>query len=159
MSRLSLLSGPAASQFVIRRFESGRPAALQLTPRGWLHFQQAISVRQPEGKVVVRDAAYTYSMSSDADDEAANVFMYHYHREGYAVRPQSHYHICAERDGRSIRRLHFPTGRLSIEQILAHLLMDQKVAPITALDVALASLRLSHLRFMRHQRTDEPKFP
>lgn len=158
-SRLSSLRSTSDVR-IIARYESSDISPLELESRGWLHFRQAIGVRPDDGKIIVLDASYQYSRSANPDDENAWVFRHHYHREGRPNQPQSHYHVNAAHPGtgRFLGRLHFPTGRVSLEQIVAHLLLDQKVPPLRPLDEALTRLRDSHVKFMA-LRTDDPLFP
>lgn len=159
-SRLTHLRGPASGEwFISRVVGENRLAPLELRPNGrWLHFRQAVTVRRKDSKVIVREASYHFSYSDNPDDEEAKVFMYHYHRMGRPGQPQSHYHVFGDRGGASVRALHFPAGRVSIEQIVAHLLTDQKVACRRRLEDAIVLLRASHKKFMT-LRTDDPLFP
>jgi len=156
-SRLSFLEGTSDYR-VITRYEQREIVPLELKPRGWLHLRQGITVRPHDGKILVQEAHYGFSFSEDPDDESASVFMYHYHREGRPNQPQSHFHVYGQRNGRALQEIHFPAGRVSIEQIAAHLLLEHRIRPMCSRQEAIALLRESHLKFMT-LRTDEPVFP
>ena len=64
----------------------------------------------------------------------------------------------AERKGVSLRHIHFPTGRISVEQLLAHLILEHGIEPLSR--NAMAMLAESHRGFTS-RRTDqeEEAFP
>jgi hypothetical protein len=127
---------------------------LELKPQGWLHFRQIVTLQ--DSKVIVEDGRYTYSLSSNPDDENQWIFRYEYRLNPQDEYPHSHLHLNAYRDGKPLRRIHFPTARVSIEQIIAHLIMEHGIQPKCAnwFDI----LAESHRGFVE-RRTDSPLFP
>ena len=65
--------------------------------------------------------------------------------------PHAHLHVNAvhKHNTTPLERLHLPSGRVSLEQFLAHLLLEQGVEPIPDITVAEAmeSLGEGHRRF------------
>lgn len=101
--------------------------------------------------VEVQEGLYIFSESSDPDDEAAWVMRYEYDRVPQAHKPQSHLHVNAERGGQSLRHIHFPTGRISVEQLIAHLVLEHGIHSVH--EDTLGFLAASHKGF-RERRTD-----
>lgn len=148
-SRLALLEVAGGSdQKHIVRFQSQR-MPLELKPNGFLRFQQL--VHRVEDHVEVTQANYMFSHSEDPDDEAAWVFRYEYDRHPKPTKPQSHLHVNAERNGESIEHIHFPTSRISVEQLIAHLIMEHGIE--SARDDWRDFLGASHQGFVQ-RRTD-----
>lgn len=136
---------------------------LDLHPRGFLFFRQLVrrELLNGEPRIIVEHCQYTFSFSDDPAEESAWVFRYEYNRPGTFDRHHSHFHINGIHPHNStvdFRRIHFPTERLSIELILAHLIIEHNVQPRDA--GALELLAKSHADFSRH-RTDliDPMFP
>lgn len=129
---------------------------LQLKPQGYLHFRQLANVKAD--KVIVEDCRYIYSLSPDPDDEQQWIFRYEYCLTPEEHVPYAHIHLNASRGAQPIRDIHFPTGRLSIEQIIAHLIIEHGVTPKATNWFEL--LAESHRGFME-RRTDltSPLFP
>ena len=148
-SRLVLLEVDGGSdQKHIGRFQDRR-LPLELDPSGFLHFRQL--VHRVEDHVEVTQAIYVFSHSEDPDDEDAWVFRYEYDRLPEPTKPQSHLHVNAERSGKSIRHIHFPTSRISVEQLIAHLIMEHDIS--SARDDWRDFLGASHQGFVK-RRTD-----
>lgn len=120
-SRLILLQH-ASKDFHITCFQDKGRLPLKLNPEGWLHFRQIGSIQS--GKVVVTESRYSYSLSPDPDNEEQWVFRYDYCVNLEKHVPHSHIHLNAARGNQQLRRIHFPTGRVSIEQIIAHLIIE-----------------------------------
>lgn len=99
---------------------------LELKPHSYLHFWQRARI-QPNNKVNVLECRYIYSMSDNPDDQANWVFRYEYSLRPKGNEPHAHIHINAGRGGCDLSHIHFPTARLSVEQIIAHLIIEHKV--------------------------------
>ena len=162
-SRLDMLAGPDLAHRVITRTQSsGRRPPLELRPSGYLSFFQMVRREIEEGgeddpsrhHVIVEQAVYVYSPTRDVDRDW--VFRYEYERSPVPPRPHSHFHLNAQAlTGKDLSDLHFPAGRLSIEQILAHLMHEHGVIPKPPLTVddAIAKLAVTH-RIFQTRRTD-----
>ena len=126
---------------------------LELRP-GYLSFYQNVRVR---GKyIVVIDCAYRYTKSQEGDD-CDYLFRYEYSLNPPRKEiPHSHLHIKACWDnGCSIEKIHFPTSRISIEQVLAHLIIEHNVKPLR--DDWFKVLAKSHNAFVQKLQ-DKPLF-
>ena len=121
-SRLVLLN-----QRYITCFQNKAPLPLKLEPRGFLHFHQLVSVRS--GKVIVRDYGYRYSLSSNPDNAQQWIFRYEYSLSPEENVPHAHLHLNASRGKQQLSHIHFPTARVSIEQVIAHLVIEHEVKP------------------------------
>ena len=143
-SRLVILN-----QKYITCFQNKFPRPLKLKPRGFLHFHQLVSVRY--GKVIVEDCGYRFSLSSNPDDEQQWVFRYEYSLNPEENVPHAHLHLNADRSGEQLQHIHFPTGRVSIEQVIAHLIIEHGIK--SKRDDWLEYLAKSHAGFTK-QRTD-----
>ena len=104
----------------------------------------------------VEDCSYRFSLSSNPGGEQKWVFRYDYSLNPEENVPYAHLHLNADRDGKQLQRIHFPTGRISIEQIIAHLIIEHGVQPKKP--DWLEFLTKSHLSFVK-LRTDPPLFP
>jgi hypothetical protein len=135
-------------------FQDGAILPLRLKPQGFLHFHQLVSVRS--GRVIVEDSGYRYSLSENPDDEDQWIFRYEYSLSPEENVPHAHLHVNAKRDDKPLRHIHFPTGRLSIEQIIAHLICEHGIESKRA--DWLNFLANSHRGFL-NRRTDPPLFP
>lgn len=92
-----------------------------------MHFRQGVNVES--GTVVVQDCIYRYSLSDNPDDEDQWVFRYEYSLAFPPHVPRSHLHINAARNSQQLRHIHFPTGRVSLEQVICLLITEYDVAP------------------------------
>jgi hypothetical protein len=72
----------------------------------------------------VQEYRYTYSLSPNSDDEQAWIFRYDYCREPELNVPHAHLHVNASDGGQQLKHIHFPTGRLSFEQVICHLVSE-----------------------------------
>ena len=90
------------------------------------------------------------------DDEDSYVFRYEYSRTPDNEKPHSHFHVNGvhpkfpELD---YKRLHIPAGRISVEQIIAHLMLEHEIKPKMSKDETIEFLRESHKGFSQ-RRTD-----
>jgi len=139
---------------IITRYQNKQILPLKLKPKGWLHFHQLVSVQS--GKVIVEDCAYRYSLSHAPRDEQQWIFRYDYRLNPEDKYPHAHLHLNANRGDDSLRHLHFPTGRVSIEQVIAHLIIEHGVKPKR--EDWFEFLAKSHYGFAK-RRTDPPLFP
>lgn len=90
-------------------------------------------------------------------DEHEWLFRYEYSLNPDENTPHAHVHINAKKGERELKRTHFPTGsRLSIEQVIAHLIMEYGIEP--QCDNWLEVLTTSHLGFLEI-RNDPKLFP
>jgi hypothetical protein len=126
---------------------------LELRP-GLLYFSQTATVQNKQ--VIVTSCTYRYTESRDAKD-GDYLFRYEYllnppRREI----PHSHLHIKAcWGNGCPIEDIHFPTSRISIEQVIAHLIIEHNVKPIKGDWFEI--LADSHNDFVRNLR-EKPMF-
>lgn len=152
------------SHYIIDRYQSGRFLPLELSPRGFLHFRQF--VHTVNAHIEVESYEYTHSLSADRDDEQAWVCRYHYDREPTnSERPHAHMHINAEGSAnwpitRSLRRTHFPTQRMSIEQLIWHVVDEGGAITRLPREEVLTRLAVSYKGFvMRRTDFQLAKFP
>ena len=97
----------------------------------YLYLYHRLCLRHKERYLTTLEYEYTYQESEDPDSW---IFRYEYKREplpDYRY-PKAHLHINAEPDAypgsKPFPRLHIPTGRVTIEQIVRHLL-DEHAMP------------------------------
>jgi hypothetical protein len=138
---------------LITRFQGKRFLPLELKPRGFLFIRQEVTLFRDN--VRTESAIYRFQLSEN-DDENDWVFRYEYDRVEGLTKPHAHFHINATDnvEGRDVSKLHFPTGRLSIEQIIAHLILEHGVEPLARTkEDALARLSESYRQFIA-RRTD-----
>jgi len=122
-SRLTIIKSERRPYFVVARFQEQKILPLQLTPHGWLHFRLLAFVR-PDNKIIVEETVWRYSPSSDPDKEEW-IFRYDYRLNPQDDYPCAHIHVNAS----GLDKFHFPTSRVSIEQIVAHLITEHGVKP------------------------------
>ena len=126
-SRLTVLNA-SELQSLVTCFQNSSIQPLKLKPKGWLHFRQQTCIKN--GRVIVERCRYAYSLSSNPDNEDSWIFRYEYRLipdEIYV--PHAHLHVNAQRNGKTLKHIHFPTSRLSIEQVIAHLIIEHKIKP------------------------------
>lgn len=153
-SRLVIIT--RADCLIISRYQDDNFLPLELTSSGYLHFRQLACVKA--GKVIVEDCRYIYSLSADLDNEQDWIFRYEYCLKPEPNVPCAHIHINGTFQNQPIRQIHFPTGRVSLEQIIAHLITEHRVIPKTSGWFKL--LKESHKGFTE-RRSDlaAPLFP
>lgn len=137
-----------ATVFLITRWETKEIRPLELRGGNWLHFRQQV-VEDGE-RLNVLEARYIFSHSDDVDDEDRHVFRWEYTREppGGHV-PFGHLHVYAG----GLKHTHFPTRRLSLEQILWLVVSEFGVQPKD--DHWYKILKDGHLDFLRRVRDSE----
>ena len=160
-SRLTLLEGFQPNLWHITRIQGRDTAPLELEPRGALNFLQNVGVKEINGEPRIVVEEYAYSFFRDKDNEDSYVLRYEYSRTPDNEKPHSHIHvngvhpIFPELD---YKRLHIPVGRVSIEQVIAHLILEHGITAKNGKDAAIEILRESHRNFSR-QRTDLENAP
>lgn len=147
-SRLVTIEGPQAAVYIVTRYEQGELRPLELRGGKWLHFRQQVV---EEGDTLnVIEARYIFSGSADADSEPDHIFRWEYLRNppGPHV-PSAHLHVYAG----DLDRIHFPTRRLSLEQILWLTIDAWQVTPRDEnwYDI----LKAGHQEFLRRTRATE----
>lgn len=147
---------------VIARYVNGRIMPLELRPCGWLHFQQILHVQSRLGKIIVDSYCYIYSLSDDPDNENDWAFRYEYNLNPAGHVPHAHVHInsnwgCNRLNANILRRVHFPTERISIEKVIAHLIIEYGIQ--CRKRDWLKFLADSHFHFASKLRIDPPMFP
>ncbi|HXG35455.1 MAG TPA: hypothetical protein VNL15_00635 [Dehalococcoidia bacterium] len=122
---------------------------LELNPHGFLHFMQL--VRREGNHVEISEGRYVFSESANPDDESAWFLRYEYERSPAPGKPQGHLHVNAERKGINIKHIHLPVSRISIEQLIAHLILEHEIQSLDP--KAMEILAESHRGFLK-RRTD-----
>ena len=160
-SRLTALE--SRPNYVIDRFQNEEFKPLELRPRGFLHFRQFVT--RVDEHVQVEWYNYIYSVSPDRDDEDAWICRYEYKREPSSPNvPRAHLHINAKaKKGwhlkRPLKRIHFPTMRMSIEHLIWHLIEECGVTPKISRNQALKELASSYSGFTDRRRDSVRVFP
>lgn len=121
-SRLSVIR-TNSPYFVVTRLQDKIIRPLELAPKGWLHFLLMAMVR-PDNRIIVEEAVWRYSLSPIPDEEQW-IFRYDYRLNPQDNYPCAHLHINAGH----LKEYHFPTARVSIEQIVAHLITEHGIKP------------------------------
>ncbi len=126
----------------------------------FLYVSQEIRIQN--GRINLANCHYRFSTSPDLRDEAAWVVRYEYSLDPLPNQPHAHLHVNGvhKHTGAPMDRLHLPSGRISVEQFLAHLLIEHGIEPLPEFsrEDALMALRHGHEEFSRH-RTDFALFP
>jgi hypothetical protein len=119
-----------------------------------------IRLRLSKGAAMTEAASISYWSSGELVDESW-IFRYDYERAeaeagGYQY-PVAHLHVNATppsyRGSKPFPRLHFPTRRLSLEEIIRHLIVEHDVPTLCPQDEALAFLDDQQEEFEKN-RTD-----
>lgn len=107
-----------------------------------------------EGRVSVLYAKYKYSLSENPDERRADIFRYEYDKlQHEPLRPKSHLHVNVKHESLDLSRVHFPTGCVSMEQVVAALILEFDVETLTDQATAIDMLRSSHAGWIL-RRTD-----
>jgi hypothetical protein len=125
-NRLKIIN-PSKPTSLVACYQNESITPLKLKSKGWLHFSQQTCIKG--GRVVVEYSRYVYSTSKDPDKEDAWIFRYEYSLNPEPKVPHAHLHVNATRNEKTIKHIHFPTSRVSIEQIIAHLIIEYGVKP------------------------------
>ncbi len=98
----------------------------------YLNVQIALQVIQKPVRLETTRATFTYQAGADRDDPRP-IFEYHYDRDSRTGYPICHLHVYAAPQHytpeRPFSRLHLPTRRLTLEQIVWHLIQEHGVEP------------------------------
>ena len=112
----------------------GRP--VRLSNGMYLNVQMTLRVIRTPGPGAPRletlRSAYRYQAGHDLDDPKP-MFVYEYSRNAPQAYPRCHLHVFAAPDHypleRPFPRLHLPTRRITLEQIVWHLIREHGVQP------------------------------
>ena len=109
----------------------GRP--VQLSNGMYLNVELTLRARDTAPRHLVTDrASYTYQAGHGVDDPRP-LFAYQYDRNAAFPYPRCHLHVFAAPDDyaqeRPFSRLHLPTRRITLEQIVWHLIQEHDVEP------------------------------
>ena len=98
----------------------------------YLNVQVALQVVRSPLRLEMTDATFTYQAGGSLDDPRP-VFEYHYQRDSRSGYPRCHMHVHATprhySGDKPFSRLHLPTRRLTLEQIVWHLIQEHGVQP------------------------------
>lgn len=90
------------------------------------------STEPPRVRLETTRATYTYQ-AGDNLDEPGLVFSYQYDRSSSSPYPRCHLHVHATPadypSGKPFPRLHLPTRRITLEQVVWHLIQEHGVQP------------------------------
>lgn len=108
----------------------GRP--VPLSNGMYLNVQMALQVTRNPTRLETTAATFTYQAGADLDDPRP-VFEYHYERNSQSGYPRCHLHVHAAPAGYALGkpfpRLHLPTRRITLEQVVWHLIQEHGVEP------------------------------
>ena len=124
-----------------------------------MHFKQVLYTKS--SKNIVEYSRYIYSLSRDPDEEDKWAFRYEYHMNPRDNVPHAHLHVnadwhCNSLNTNSLKKIHFPTERISIEKIIAHLIIEYGIK--SKRKDWFEFLKDSHIKFATQLRTDQPVF-
>ena len=98
----------------------------------YLNVRIALQVIRNPVHLATLAATFTYQ-AGDSLDDPRPIFEYHYDRDSQSGYPRCHLHVYAEPPHypgeREFSRLHLPTRRLTLEQIVWHLIQEHGVQP------------------------------
>ena len=99
----------------------------------YLNVEMTLRVeRRPVPRLETTRASYTYQAGHHLDDPRP-LFAYQYDRNAPAPYPRCHLHVFAAPDHypleRPFPRLHLPTRRITLEQIVWHLIREHGIQP------------------------------
>jgi hypothetical protein len=85
----------------------------------------------PRGPWKVRTVAYNYTVE-EATGSGHEIFAYHWHPRERTARHFPHFHLYQGAGGihEAVRKAHFPTGRIAIEDVLRLLITEWGVKPL-----------------------------
>jgi hypothetical protein len=128
------VQGGADPTWYVAHCAAGEPAAMPLENGRYLFLFQLLGLRRPEKYLTTLSYSYSYQAT---EDENSWTLRYDYVREpppGYRY-PRFHVHVSASptsyRGPRSFPDLHLPTGRVTIEELLRHLVREHAIGPIS----------------------------
>lgn len=157
LTRTVLADGVAPRMFVLDRNRTrgtlGGMAragdALPLRDHGFLRLTMSLAIRHQ--RMLVEESAFQYQL--DAGDRRW-VFRYDYRRTPRDTHPAAHLQIRGAflddpPSGRETSRIHFPTGRPSLEGVIRLLIEEFHVPSATSPEVWRPMLALSEAQFVR----------
>lgn len=148
-SRLSILTAEGEDTYQLTRLQNRVRSPLELRPSGWLLFRQTVRVGEKDTIIVVA-ASYQYYL--DVPD--LWLFRYDHELELSETKPRTHLHVNGtSHQGGDLKAIHFPTGGISAERVIAHLIMEHGIKAKCGQRKALKILSDSHARFVG-RRTD-----
>lgn len=110
------------------------PEPMRLANGSYLYAYQRLGLRRPERYLTTLEYHYVYQRT---DDDDSWIFRYEYQREPgdkYPY-PLAHLHLNAVPEGypgpKPFPRLHMPTGRVTIEAVVRHLLDEHAVPALS----------------------------
>jgi hypothetical protein len=126
VARIRREGGPYPARFqdgfaILGRTGSRQPFRLTLT--------HSYNVLPPSGEQrlwTVGTAGWIYDLA-DSRDELISAFHWHPENSGRVARP--HVHVYGDHDTVDLHKLHFPTGRVSLEAVVRFLIEDLDVVP------------------------------
>ncbi len=111
---------------------SYRGQPVRLNNGMFLNIEIALQINRASQRLETTAATFTYQAGAD-NDSPCPVFTYHYDQHSRARYPRCHMHVHAAPQHyvgeRSFSRLHLPTRRLTVEQIVWHLIQEHGVQP------------------------------
>ena len=98
----------------------------------YLNVEIALRVNRSSKRLETTAATFTYQAGADNDDPCP-VFAYHFDRNSRSGYPRCHLHIHATSQHytgeKPFAQLHLPTRRITLEQIVWHLIREHGVQP------------------------------
>ena len=122
--------------WVVGSFSGLTPVPVRLTNRGWLLAAQTLGIRESrrDGQLWLTTLKSTYGWQT-TDADASWLVRWEYERDGAGLYPASHIHVNAEPDEyegeKYFPKLHLPSGRVAIEDVLEFLVTEQGVIPVS----------------------------
>ena len=111
---------------------SYRGQPVRLNNGMFLNIEIALQINRTSQRLETTAATFTYQAGADNDDPRP-VFAYHYDQHSRSGYPRCHMHVHAAprhyAGERSFSRPHLPTRRLTVEQIVWHLIQEHGVQP------------------------------
>jgi len=111
------------------------PKPLPLENGHFLYLVHRVCLRRKERYLTTLEYRYVYQ--ADANNPDSWIVRYEYEREPQAPYryPVTHIHVNATPSAYSGQKpfpdLHLPTGRLTVEDLIRHLVHEQQIAPIS----------------------------
>lgn len=110
---------------------------LPLTNGNYLYLNHRLGLTHAEKYLTTLE--YTYTLQSEADNDDSWIFRYEYKRDQPADYPYplAHVHVNAKSPGgygteqKDFSDLHLPTGRVTVEAVVRHLICEHGIEPIS----------------------------
>jgi hypothetical protein len=119
---------------IVAHYDGRIPAPMQMKNGRYLFLYQLLGLRHPERYLTTIEYRYVYQETPDPDSW---IFRYEYQREpleDYPY-PKAHLHLNADPTSypgtKAFPKLHIPTGRVTVEAVLRHLLDEHGVPCIS----------------------------